>query len=147
MSSKNITIKIIICALCAIILYVSFDAINEKLNEKGGIMKEEVQPIEEMVISTEESDTKDKRNGVYEGVGIGYKGEIVAEVTVIENKITEIKIKENVDDYDFFHRAQMQVIPEMISQNSTEVDVVSGATYSSQGIIDAVIDALEKVDA
>ncbi len=81
-------------------------------------------------------------DGIYYGSGTGYAGKISVAVTIDSKSITEIEVTEvEADDSAFFSRAK-GVIEEIISQQSLEVDVVSGATYSSRGIISAVKNAL-----
>lgn len=80
-------------------------------------------------------------DGVYRGTGVGYGGEVVVDVTIADKTITQIDIVSESDDDAFFNRAK-GVIDSIISSQSLEVDVVSGATYSSRGIINAVKNAL-----
>ena len=63
-------------------------------------------------------------------------------VTVKDHKITAIKVLSNSDDAAFFNRASAGVIKNILAKQSLKVDVVSGATYSSNGIIKAVKNAL-----
>ncbi|MCD7865310.1 MAG: FMN-binding protein [Clostridiales bacterium] len=84
----------------------------------------------------------DLDDGVYYGSGTGYAGKISVAVTIASKQITEIEVTEvEADDEAFFNRAK-GVIEEIISTQSLDVDVVSGATYSSRGIISAVKNAL-----
>lgn len=83
----------------------------------------------------------DLEDGVYRGTGVGYGGEVVVDVTIADKTITQIDIVSESDDDAFFNRAK-GVIDSIISSQSLEVDVVSGATYSSRGIINAVKNAL-----
>ncbi|MCC8150295.1 MAG: FMN-binding protein [Lachnospiraceae bacterium] len=81
-------------------------------------------------------------DGIYYGSGTGYAGKISVAVTIASQTITEISVTEvEADDSAFFNRAK-GVIDEIISTQTLEVDVVSGATYSSRGIISAVKNAL-----
>ncbi len=84
----------------------------------------------------------DVSDGTYYGTGTGFAGKIKVAVTVKDKQITAIEIVENeADDDTFFSRAK-GVIDKIISRQTLEVDVVSGATYSSNGIISAVKNAL-----
>lgn len=84
----------------------------------------------------------DVSDGTYYGTGTGFAGKIKVAVTVKDKQITAIEIVENeADDDAFFSRAK-GVIDKIISGRTLEVDVVSGATYSSNGIISAVKNAL-----
>lgn len=83
-------------------------------------------------------------DGVYTGEGSGFRGNITAQVTVKNQQITSVEVVQYNDDFKWFNRAN-NIIPDSIVQSqSTDVDVVSGATYSSRGIKDAVKDALNK---
>ena len=84
----------------------------------------------------------DVSDGTYYGTGTGFAGKIKVAVTVKDKQITAIEIVENeADDDTFFSRAK-GVIDKIVSGQTLEVDVVSGATYSSNGIISAVKNAL-----
>lgn len=82
------------------------------------------------------------KDGTYEGQANGYRGLVKVSVTVKSHKITEIKVISNSDDAAFFNRAKAGVIKSILDKQSLKVDVVSGATYSSNGIIKAVKNAL-----
>ena len=58
-------------------------------------------------------------------------------------KIIEINIINSSDDKAFLNKASKGIIEKIINEQNTDVDVVSGATYSSNGIINAVKDALK----
>lgn len=85
-------------------------------------------------------------DGVYKGTGQGYRDTITVEVTVSNGNITSITIESHNDDDEFFNKAQNTIINEILSTQSTDVQTVSGATYSSIGIISAVEDALNITD-
>lgn len=80
-------------------------------------------------------------DGVYKGSATGFSGPVTVAVTIMDKKITSIDILSSTDDEAFFNRAK-GVIDRIISSQSFDVDVVSGATYSSNGIIGAVKNAL-----
>ncbi len=85
------------------------------------------------------------KDGVYSGSADGYWGEIKVSVTIQSKTIKEIKILESEDDEAFFNRAKA-VIDNVIKKQSTDVDVVSGATYSSNGILGAIENALKEAE-
>lgn len=87
-------------------------------------------------------------DGVYVGTGNGYLGEWKVEVTVQDGKMTQIKVLETVDTPDIYAKAVDEVIPAIIAANTvTGVDVQSGATFSSQGILEGVANALAQAGA
>ncbi len=81
-------------------------------------------------------------DGTYEGSGIGFRGETAVSVEVSNGMITNITIDSYVDDQDWFERAATTVVQEIIDNQSVDVDAVSGATYSSNGIKEAVANAV-----
>ena len=80
-------------------------------------------------------------DGVYTGSGQGFNGPIRVRVTVSGGNITSVDILSHSDDAPFFNRAKA-VIGRLLGSPGKSVDTVSGATYSSRGIIDAVRNAL-----
>lgn len=82
-------------------------------------------------------------DGIYTAEAIGFEGQITVQVTVAEDKITDITILSAEDEEEYLSRAK-QVIPAILEGQSPNVDAVSGATYSSTGILNAVKLALEK---
>lgn len=82
------------------------------------------------------------KDGSFSGSAQGFKGDVKVNVVVSGGKITTIDIVENSDDEEYFSKAKA-LIDEIINTQSTDVNVVSGATYSSNGIINAVANALK----
>lgn len=88
------------------------------------------------------------KDGTYEGSAQGFRrGITTVSVTVKNDKITDVQVVSHGDDDPFFNRAYDSVISEILSTQSTDVDAVSGATYSSNGIMNAVADALSSAEA
>ncbi|WP_322155412.1 FMN-binding protein [Paratractidigestivibacter sp.] len=85
-------------------------------------------------------------DGSYEGSAEGYNGPVTVRVTVASGKIASIDLVSHEDDAQFLW-AWAQIPGDIVSAQSTNVDTVSGATYSSKGIIAAVQQALKKAAA
>ena len=81
-------------------------------------------------------------DGVYTGSGEGYGGITKIELTLKDGTIEKIHVVSNEDDESFFKRAET-LISLVIQRQSTDVDVVSGATFSSEGILEAINEALD----
>ena len=94
-------------------------------------------------IETVDDSNQTWRDGIYYGSGTGFNGEVQVEVVIADGKISNISVVSHNDDSSFMSQAQ-GLIPNIISSQSTNVDAVSGATYSSRGIIDAVRAALKQ---
>lgn len=83
------------------------------------------------------------KDGVYTGVGVGYNGQIKLNVTIVNGKITNIDIVSHREDEPFFSNAK-KVINGLLGVPGKRVDAIGGATYSSNGIISAVNNAIAK---
>jgi DMSO/TMAO reductase YedYZ heme-binding membrane subunit/uncharacterized protein with FMN-binding domain len=81
------------------------------------------------------------QNGTFSGTAFGYDGNITVSVTIQDDVITAISVTDYIDDDEYFGSARA-VINSILSAQSTSVDTVSGATYSSRGILNAVASAL-----
>lgn len=84
----------------------------------------------------------DVKDGTYKGSANGYGGKVTVNVTVSKKMMTAIDVVSAPGETDSFFQRAKGVIDEMLTAQSTDVDVVSGATYSSNGIIGAVKNAL-----
>lgn len=80
-------------------------------------------------------------DGIYQGSAEGFKDTIEVSVTVGGGVVTDITIDSQNDTPRFFDYA-LQIIDDILGYQSLEVDTVSGATFSSAGILNAVYDAL-----
>ena len=83
-------------------------------------------------------------DGVYEGVGEGFGGDIKVEVEVKDTKLVRVDVLEHGETAGISDPAIEGVPAAMVEKQTVEVDTVSGATYSSEGIIGAVKNALSK---
>lgn len=83
------------------------------------------------------------KDGTYTGTAQGFVGPITVKVTVSGGKVTAITVTSSTDNEPYLSNAK-GVINKILNSQSTNVDVVSGATYSSNGIIGAVRNALSK---
>lgn len=83
-------------------------------------------------------------DGVYEGTGTGHNGPITVEVTVENGNITSIQLKEHEETPGIYEAAERDVVTNIIATQTCEVDTVTSATFTSNGIIEAVSNALNK---
>ena len=94
----------------------------------------------------EESEDLAYKNGTYTGDGQGFGGNIQVQVTLENDTITDIQVVSAPgEDYAYLSQGQ-GVISTILAAQSTDVDTISGATFSSTGIINAVNDALGKAE-
>ena len=108
--------------------------------EETPVKKEETKEKKEEK-KTAAKGTFDLEDGVYKGTGTGYAGDITVSVLIKDKQIVSIDILSSSDDAAFFTRAKA-VIDKIIEGQMLDVDTVSGATFSSRGIISAVKNAL-----
>lgn len=86
------------------------------------------------------------KDGVYEGQAEGFDGTVTVKVTIKNGKIKKIS-NTNTDKPEFFNKAWKTIKSNVISRQSTsEIDTVSGATFSSNGILGALSQALSRAD-
>ena len=114
---------------------------NQKLKDTISGLKAKIGDLEKK--SQKEDANIRMKDGSYQGIGMGFKGNVRVEVKVTDGKIASINVIDNIDDAPFFDKAK-SLIPNIISSQTANVDSVSGATYSSNGIKSAVRDALKK---
>lgn len=137
----------LVVAACVVISLSTYQAkASEPSKDKKQQVSESMADTEtETENATEDTQTAtgsfDLADGVYKGSATGYRGAVTVAVTILDKKIVSIDILSASDDEAFFNRAK-GVIDRIISSQSLDVDVVSGATYSSNGIIGAVKNAL-----
>ena len=81
-------------------------------------------------------------DGVYTGSGKGLRGTTEVQVTVESGSITNVTVLSYADDRQYFTRAQSSMIAGILKAQSVDVSTVSGATFSSNSILEAVADAL-----
>ena len=86
------------------------------------------------------------KDGTYTGEAEGYGGTIQVEVTLAGDEITSINVVSAPGEDSAYLSQAESVIDSIISAQSTDVDTVSGATFSSTGILNAVDDALGKAE-
>ena len=85
-----------------------------------------------------------KKSGKFEGVGTGKHGEIKVAVTITDAKITNIEVVEQGENKGLSDSVYDELKEAIIAQNSADVDIVSGASATSEGYLEAVKDAIKK---
>ena len=126
-------------------------AVADALHKAGSKENAKVQAVNKASNSNKRANAKgtvaignkDLKDGVYTGSGQGFNGPIRVRVTISKGSITNVEILSHSDDNPYFGRARA-VISKILGKADKSVDTVSGATYSSRGILDAVRNALSK---
>ena len=114
--------------------------------DKDDAAKEDAEEAD--AADTEESDDSENvyKDGTYTGSAQGFGGTITVQVTLASDEITDIQVTSAPGEDSAYLSQGEGVISSIISAQSTDVDTVSGATFSSTGIINAVVDALGKAE-
>ena len=134
---RTLTIVILILIPIHIIEVEGFVGLNVLITELNGNQK-----IVELEIE-KDIDNNVYNDGIYIGEAIGYCPGLVVSVSVKDNLIESIEIIEHNEDKESYFMPAFTSIPSQIIENqSLVVDTVSGSTYSSVGIVNAVADAL-----
>ena len=112
--------------------------------DKDNAAKEDAEETD----TEEESDASENvyKDGTYTGSAQGFGGAITVQVTLANDEITDIQVTSAPGEDSAYLSQGEGVISSIISAQSTDVDTVSGATFSSTGIINAVVDALGKAE-
>ena len=112
--------------------------------DKDNAAKEDAEETD----TEEESDDSENvyKDGTYTGSAQGFGGAITVQVTLANDEITDIQVTSAPGEDSAYLSQGEGVISSIISAQSTDVDTVSGATFSSTGIINAVVDALGKAE-
>lgn len=79
-----------------------------------------------------------------EGTGVGKHGDMTVAVTFDAGKITDIKVVSEKENPILAKKVYTDLKSDIIASNSVDLDVISGATFSSKGLLDAVADAAKK---
>ena len=82
-------------------------------------------------------------DGIYEGSGDGFGGEIKVRLTVKDNKLEKVEILSAENETKDYLESAKKILDDTIDKQSVDVDTVSGATLSSNGIISAMKDAIK----
>lgn len=114
--------------------------------------KNDVPPVEsttessnnetEATAEAEETEGATVRDGVFHGTAFGRNGDIDVDVTVENGKLKDVKVTSHSETDNIGTIAVVQMPERIVEAQSIAVDGVSGATYTSNGIVKAVENAL-----
>ena len=136
---KNFWIRIVNVAAILVIIF-GYNMVTEAREKDDEIAKLSAQ------IQSEEAggDTAGSyKDGRYEGTSTGFGGDITVKVTVDGGKITAVDIVSAEKEDGAYLTMAEDIIPKIIDAQTSEVDTISGATFSSTGIKNATAQALE----
>ena len=136
--------------LAAIVLICDVSIPNNTVAEDVDTASSSVESSFAETVTVGSSEDADNSNssiltdGTYSGKAYGYDGAVKVTITIENGKITEISASSEESDLWYFEKCEDTVISEILAAQDTDVDTVSGATYSSNGIKKAVLDALKQ---
>lgn len=87
------------------------------------------------------------QDGTYQGSGTGFGGEIVVRVVIKEKMIQKVEILSAKDETPDYLKSAEKLLDDIVSEQTAAVDTVSGATLSSNGILEGTKNALEQAKA
>ena len=126
---------------------------SKKKAEEEARAQEETKKTEEATDTAEDADEASDseenlayKNGTYTGDGQGFGGNIQVQVTIEKDTITDIQVVSAPGEDSAYLSQGQGVISSILAAQSTDVDTISGATFSSTGILNAVNDALGKAE-
>lgn len=145
---KALNLVLIFCILCS---YQSFAQERAVTVEAYEAQKKEADAAWEAYYAaqaqaeagqTTEQETGGLTDGTYTGHGTGFGGDITLEVVITDGKITSCEIKAAENETPEYLDAAKILVDKVTEEQSADVDTVSGATLSSNGILEAVRDCL-----
>lgn len=137
----NIVCIAVIAVLTAIAVFLSK---AENISDRPSSSAETTQKAEESSELSQESEASGiYKDGTYTASAYGYDGDVEVTVTIENGVITSISGTTQESDSWYYESAEESVISQILSSQSTDVDAVSGATYSSKAIMSAVQKALD----
>ena len=148
MKYRNFITKV----LCFILVFAAFVPYQAKASRKAEEEAENAAKIAEVEAANREvrKQMADAENaspyadGVYEGTAEGFGGPVSVEVTIDGGDITEIRLLD-VSGEDPAYLMQVEsLLDQMLQTRGVDVDTISGATFTSKGLIHAVTEALRK---
>lgn len=87
------------------------------------------------------------KDGTYEGSAQGFGGPIVVNVTISDGRIASVTVTDHKGESTSYYSMAESLTQTIVDRQSADVDVVTGATLSSNGIIGAAKEALKKAEA
>ena len=105
-------------------------------------MVEEV--VEEGMTPVSPSELKD---GTYEGTALGFGDDITVQITISGGQMTDITVLQHDGEDKPYYTQALTMLDKMLTAQTGDVDIVSGATLTCEGLRDAVQDALGKAAA
>lgn len=146
MKHTNFIFKLLslMIVLGVLVYYQNIAQVRAARVQENQMAVAEVEAYNAKILGTEIRKEVQYLDGSYEGVGIGFGGEISVRVTISEKQITEIEVLSHSDEDTAYYELAKSVVDDVLKVQNTNVDTVSGATFSSLGLLEAIDNALEQ---
>ncbi len=86
------------------------------------------------------------KDGIYEGTGMGFGGEITVQVEIAQGRIFSLEIVSAKQEDQAYLKTASGIADRILEEQSADVDTISGATFSSTGIKEAAAEALKQAE-
>lgn len=83
-------------------------------------------------------------DGIYTGISRGYKSDIEVRVEIKSDIIVSVEIESHKESRGYYEEVFATIPGNIVKSQSTNVDTISGATFTSDAVIDATNQALDK---
>ena len=155
---KSVDLLLILLLLAAyqVVLYTrsqqeEITELKTQVNQLEGEQEEIMTAIREnnlggITDDTGSSEPIQYKDGIYIGTGNGFGGPVKVEVKVEQGRIVTVTVSEAEGEDEAYLSIATKVLESIVEAQTADVDVISGASYSSKGIIDAVKDALKSAE-
>lgn len=136
----------------SLLFYQTVASAREQVADERNQMIAQVEAYNAEILAAESGgetsvDSADWQDGTYQGSGVGFGGTITLSVTVADGGIAGIEVVDSSSEDEAYFVQAETLLDDIVNTQSTQVDTVSGATFSSKGLIAAVQDALGKAVA
>ena len=86
------------------------------------------------------------KDGIYLSQARGMAGFVKTKLEISNNKITSVNLDLSTETPQYAQKAKSKLENEVLAKQSADIDAVSGATFTSNGVKEAVKDALKKAE-
>ncbi len=147
MIKRNFALKLISCIVivAALFYYNQMMKLNGELVEANTKMEQMAGTTasDKAVSQNPKTDLKFK-DGTYSGTAQGYGGPVTTQIVISGGCIAGIEITSAPREDAAYYNMCLVILDEIAASQSADVDTVSGATYTSNGIINGAKDALDQ---
>lgn len=150
MRSRHFFIRVINIVIIAgaLLYYNQILSLHQQLDKANSAMAAMAAESTQSAAGTVKEEEGPYKDGTYQGSAQGFGGTVTVELTIEQGNLSAIEIISAANEDAAYYNMAVQVLDSIAEQQSAEgVDTVSGATYTSRGIINAAAQAFGKAGA